>query len=166
MSIGSVSSSGAQSIYSLKKPDAAGTDVASPKSAGDQKDKQNLDALKATDRQVRAHEAAHQAAAGGLAGAASFNFVRGSDGTYYAIGGEVSIDTSPVSNDPQATLRKAEIIRRAALAPAEPSSQDQQVAAAASQMEAQANLELAKSKKQLTAYADPNEALNLISVNA
>ncbi len=99
--------------------------------------------LQATDRRVRAHEAAHAAAAGGLAkGGPSFTYQTGPDGRSYAVGGEVQIDTSAVSGDPTATLRKAEQIRRAALAPADPSSQDRSVAAAAAQMAAQARAEM------------------------
>jgi hypothetical protein len=102
-----------------------------------------VETLKKRDTEVRAHEAAHQAAAGGLVrGGASFSYQRGPDGQQYAIGGEVNIDTSPVSGDPQATLRKAEMIARAALAPAEPSGQDRQVAAQAQQMAANARAEL------------------------
>lgn len=54
----------------------------------------------------------------------------------------MKIDTSSGSN-PEETLRKAQIIRAAALAPAEPSGQDRAVAAKASQMEAQARAEQA-----------------------
>jgi hypothetical protein len=46
------------------------------------------------------------------------------DGCDYALGGEVAIDTSAIAGDPEATLRKMEQIRRAALAPANPSGQD------------------------------------------
>lgn len=113
-----------------------------------EQDLKQLEALKARDREVRAHEAAHMAAAGGLArGGASFTYVRGADGVFYAVGGEVSIDISPVAGDPEATLRKAETIRRAALAPANPSSQDRQVAAAANQMEGRALMDVAKARQ-------------------
>lgn len=102
-----------------------------------------VEKLKARDREVRAHEMAHLAAAGGLAtSGASFSYQRGPDGVSYAVGGEVKIDTSSGSN-PEETLRKAQIIRAAALAPAEPSGQDRAVAAKASQMEAQARAEQA-----------------------
>ena len=104
-------------------------------------------ALKAIDRQVRAHEAAHLAAAGGLAqGGANFTYTRGPDGKNYAVGGEVAIDTSPVPGDPAATLAKAQQIQAAALAPSDPSPQDHAVAAAAAAMAAQAQAELAKHK--------------------
>jgi len=99
--------------------------------------------LKQRDAEVKAHEAAHLAAAGGIAtGGANFEYQQGPDGIRYAIGGEVNIDTSAVPGDPAATLRKADTIRRAALAPAEPSGQDQQVAASASAMAAQAQVQL------------------------
>ena len=103
--------------------------------------------LRARDREVRAHEQAHASAAGSLAkGGPSYSYQRGPDGRLYAIGGEVQIDTSAVSGDPQATLQKAQQIRRAALAPAQPSSQDRAVAAQAAVMEAQARVELANAR--------------------
>ncbi|MFU8789721.1 MAG: putative metalloprotease CJM1_0395 family protein [Methylobacter sp.] len=99
--------------------------------------------LKQRDAEVRTHEAAHLAAAGGIAvSGASFSYQQGPDGIRYAIGGEVSIDTSSVPGDPAATLRKADTIRRAALAPAEPSGTDLQVAASAAAMAAKAQAEL------------------------
>ncbi|GLH75042.1 hypothetical protein GETHLI_35450 [Geothrix limicola] len=106
-----------------------------------------IEALKARDRQVRAHEAAHLAAAGGLAlGGASFTYQQGPDGKSYAIGGEVTLDTSPVPGDPRATLAKAQQIQAAALAPADPSPQDRSVAAAAAAMAIQAQQDLQKAK--------------------
>lgn len=98
--------------------------------------------LRARDREVRAHEAAHSAAGGRYTGATSLEFQRGPDGVNYAVGGEVSIDISPVPNDPEATIEKARTIRAAALAPAQPSNQDRQVAAQAAQLEASARREL------------------------
>lgn len=88
--------------------------------------------LRIRDREVRAHEQAHAAVAGSLArGGPSYDYQRGPDGRQYAVGGSVSIDTSAVSGDPKATLDKAQQIKRAALAPAQPSAQDRAVAAAA-----------------------------------
>jgi len=111
-------------------------------------EKKQLEQLKTRDREVRAHEAAHKAAAGSLArGTASFEFEKGPDGRRYAVGGEVSIDTSKVSGDPQATISKAQTIRAAANAPAQPSGQDRAVAAQATQMEAEARQELAEERR-------------------
>ena len=101
-----------------------------------------LTELKARDREVRAHEAAHQAVGGQYAGAISYVYERGPDGAQYAVGGEVSIDTSPVEGDPQATIEKMRTVRAAALAPAEPSPQDRAVAAQAMQIMLQAQSEL------------------------
>jgi len=103
--------------------------------------------LKATDRQVRAHEMAHIAAgAGVVTSGARFEYEKGPDGQLYAVGGEVSIDSSPVRGDPGATIVKAGKVRRAALAPSDPSAQDRRVAAQAAQMAAQARLELARTQ--------------------
>lgn len=105
--------------------------------------------LKRRDTEVRAHEAAHLAAAGKYAtGAASFEYKRGPDGKSYAVGGEVGIDTSPIPNDPQATLRKAQQIQAAAHAPANPSAQDRQVAAQAAVMASEARAEIAQQKTE------------------
>lgn len=94
--------------------------------------------LSARDRQVRQHEQAHLAAAGGLAtSAAKFDYQKGPDGVDYAIGGEVGIDLSP-GRTPGETMGRAQKIRAAALAPADPSSQDLAIAAKALQMEQQA----------------------------
>lgn len=103
--------------------------------------------LKQRDREVRAHEAAHLAAAGKYAtGGASFEYERGPDGKSYAVGGEVGIDTSPVPNDPEATIQKARMIKAAALAPADPSPTDRKVAASAAQMEAEARQEISEQR--------------------
>ncbi len=103
----------------------------------------SVEKLKSRDREVRAHEQAHLGAAGAYAtGGASFSYTSGPDGARYAIGGEVGIDTSSVSGDPAATIRKADVIRRAALAPASPSSQDQMVASKANAMAEKARAEL------------------------
>jgi len=115
-------------------------------------EQQQVDKLKARDVEVRAHESAHLSAAGQYAqGGPKYVYQTGPDGKQYAIGGSVSIDVSPVSGDPQATIQKAQQVRTAALAPAEPSGQDQKVAAAASSMEADARMKLAQEKQDKTA---------------
>jgi SprA-related family len=55
----------------------------------------------------------------------------------------VSIDTSEVPNNPDATISKLETVIRAALAPSDPSAQDRQVAA-----EAQAKIQKARQEKE------------------
>lgn len=92
---------------------------------------QQVQNLRNRDRQVRAHEQAHAAVGGNLAGPANLNFTTGPDGRRYAVSGDVAIDISKVPNDPAASIRKFEQVQRAALAPANPSSQDLRVAAQA-----------------------------------
>ncbi|BCX81100.1 hypothetical protein MIT9_P0678 [Methylomarinovum caldicuralii] len=109
----------------------------------DQAQLRQVEQLRQRDREVRAHEMAHLAAAGSYAlGGPTFEYQVGPDGRRYAIGGHVNIDTSPVPGDPEATLRKAETIRRAALAPGDPSPQDRSVAAAAAAMAMKAQIEI------------------------
>ncbi len=112
---------------------------------------QQIEKLKQRDQEVRRHEAAHLAAAGQHAnGGPTFKYQRGPDGKNYSVGGEVSIDTGKVAGDAQATIQKARQIRSAALAPADPSAQDRQVAAAATQMEAEARIELQQTQTEDT----------------
>ncbi len=107
-----------------------------------------IDQLKARDTEVRQHEQAHLATAGGLAvSGASYTYQRGPNGVSYAIGGEVNIDTSP-GGTPEETIQRARTIQAAALAPAEPSGADRSVAAQAQQMETQARAELAQQQTQ------------------
>jgi len=123
--------------------------------------KQMLESLKARDKEVRAHEAAHLAAAGGIAkGGAQFSMQRGPDGNSYAVGGEVGIDMSAVPNDPQATIAKARQIATAALAPADPSPQDRAVASKARQMEANAAAELANKSNDSNKSNESNGSNN------
>lgn len=108
-----------------------------------------LSELEKIDRVVRAHEQAHMAAAGGLVRrGVSLSYEKGPDGRRYAVAGEVSIDTSPES-DPAATIAKMRSVRAAALAPADPSPQDRNVAAAATVKMTDAMAEL-----RLAAYAE------------
>lgn len=125
-----------------------GASKATTAATTDPKLQSEIQALKDRDREVRIHEQAHLSAAGGIAvSGAQFSFTTGPDGQRYAIGGEVNIDTSPVSGDPEATLRKADAIRRAALAPAQPSSQDFSVASSAASMANNARIELLRQQQ-------------------
>ena len=90
--------------------------------------------MKARDAEVRAHERAHQSAASGIkASAATYDTEKGPDGKDYAVAGEVQLSFTPTS-DAEQNIRMAEAMRRAALAPAKPSSQDRKVAQHATQL--------------------------------
>ncbi|WP_020407596.1 putative metalloprotease CJM1_0395 family protein [Hahella ganghwensis] len=103
--------------------------------------------LSSRDREVRSHEQAHLSVGGIYASAPQFSYERGPDGRTYAVAGEVSIDASTVPGNPDATIRKLEQVRRAALAPAEPSPQDRRVAAQANQGIIQARADLAEQQR-------------------
>jgi len=122
--------------------------------------------LQSRDSEVRAHEAAHQAAGGGMTGAASYTYQQGPDGKMYAIGGEVSISMSTGST-PQETIANARKIAAAAMAPGNPSPQDHSVAASARVMEMKAQQQLAKQQQEemlgsntYTNQDEDNTALN------
>lgn len=126
-------------------------------------EKKEVEALAKRDREVKAHEAAHQASAAGFArGGANFEYKSGPDGKQYAVGGHVNIDAGPVQGNPRATLQKSQVVQRAALAPADPSGADRAVAAAAAQMALQAQKELAADPKnagsQSPAAQDPRRS--------
>ncbi len=112
-----------------------------------------VEQLKRRDQEVKAHELAHKATAGQYArGAASFEYQTGPDGNRYAVGGEVSIDIARES-DPRATLNKAQVVRRAAMAPADPSGQDRQIAMRASVIAAEAQREIQVQERETTEAA-------------
>lgn len=112
--------------------------------------------LRQRDREVRAHEQAHIAAGGSyVRSGARFEYEKGPDGNNYAVGGEVSIDTSKVSGDPEGTVRKMQVIRSAALAPASPSAQDRRVAAQATQKENQARMEIVTERYEEASTLQP-----------
>lgn len=112
-----------------------------------------VEQLQKRDREVRLHEQAHQTAGGRFAGSANYEYRRGPDGKNYAVGGEVSVDVGP-ADDPAATIQKARQVRAAALAPAQPSPQDRQVAQEAEQLIADAQQAL-----RLEAEAEAKAAL-------
>jgi len=141
------------------RPPARPADIVPAPESSDAAELKLLQQLSSRDREVRTHEQAHVAASGGLAnGGPSFQFTRGPDGRLYATGGEVSIDVAPVANDPQATIEKAQQIRRAALAPTNPSQADRAVAARATAMATEARVELQREARDAEApYLVTNE---------
>jgi hypothetical protein len=108
----------------------------------DKQELSQLQQIKLRDGEVRTHEQAHLSAAGQYArGGASFTYQKGPDGVSYAVAGEVNIDVTKESS-PEATIAKMQTIKRAALAPANPSGADRRIAAQANVKEAQARQEL------------------------
>ena len=125
-----------------------------------EEEQKQIEELKSRDREVKNHEQAHIAAGGSyVLGGASYDYQTGPDGKQYAVGGSVNIDTSPVDGNPEATIAKAQVVIKAALAPADPSGQDQKVASAARQMMSEARKELNSQKNA----ANNTETGNILS---
>ena len=103
--------------------------------------------LATRDAEVRAHESAHQAAGGGMVGAASYTYQQGPDGKMYAIGGEVSVSMK-TGGSPEETIANAKQLAAAAMAAGDPSPQDHTVAASARVMEIKAQQQLANEEKE------------------
>jgi hypothetical protein len=112
-----------------------------------QQAEQQLTELKQRDAEVRAHEQAHASLGGKYARSPQYEYERGPDGRRYAVGGEVSIDISEAST-PEETIRKAQQVKAAALAPAEPSAQDLRVATEATQIALEARSDIASAKAE------------------
>jgi hypothetical protein len=108
-----------------------------------EEEKAEVKTLEDRDREVRVHEQAHAAVGGQYAGAPSYEYETGPDAKRYAVSGEVSIDVSEEEN-PEDTVEKMQIVRAAALAPSEPSSQDLKVAAEATQKESAARAQVSQ----------------------
>lgn len=125
----------------------------------EQQDAKEIEQLKARDQEVRTHEQAHAATGGQYAGSPQYEYTTGPDNKRYITGGEVSIDVSEAKS-PEETLRKMEQVRAAALAPAEPSSQDLKVAAEASQKAVEARTDIAEENREALSSANGESAEN------
>ncbi len=105
---------------------------------------EEIETLEERDADVKRHEQAHFQAGGKYASPPKYEYQTGPDGKRYAVGGSVDIDMSEVPDDPQATLEKARVIKRAALAPEDPSAQDRKVARQADHMATDAQRQISE----------------------
>jgi hypothetical protein len=138
--------------YKLSLSDENWSILGSKNEKEDDKDKNDLseedlrkiEELKKIDKKVHAHEQAHLSAAGGYArSGANYDYVTGPDGNRYANAGHVNLDVGK-EKTPEATIKKANVIQKAALAPADPSPADRQIAANAAKMASDAQKEIAE----------------------
>ena len=111
-----------------------GDNIADPNS----EEQKIIGKLQIRDKEVRAHEMAHGTDPNLIKiGSTQFDYTIGPDGKAYATGGKVTLSTgSP--NSPEDALAKAESLKKASMAPGEPSPQDFQALNAAISMEAEA----------------------------
>jgi hypothetical protein len=149
--------SGQRRSDSVDRSNASGASDKTEKTPGKEEltadQQREVQKLKQRDQEVHRHEQAHMAVGGSLVrGGPSYTYQTGPDNRRYAIGGEVSIDTSP-GKTPEETIPKARHIRAAALAPADPSPQDRSIAAKATKLEGDAQIELAQIKREEAAQA-------------
>lgn len=133
-----------------KPPNSEQTDpayIAKPEKSRNPEDdpriRQEIARLKAIEEKVKAHEQAHKSAGGQFAGPVNYQYTIGPDGKRYIVGGEVSISIQE-GKTPDETIRNMEIVKRAALAPADPSPQDRAVAAQADAISAKARMQKLK----------------------
>lgn len=104
--------------------------------------------LKETDAEVKAHEQAHKSATGGLrTSVANYETEKGPDGREYAVAGEVGISFTE-GTDAKKNLENAQTLKRAALAPSEPSAQDRAIAQKADSLIRKYKQEIARDSKK------------------
>lgn len=111
-----------------------------------QNNQQKQDLINRNYNEIYAHEAAHKAAGGALAG----NIVIEKNADGIPVGGHVPIKMPALDpNNPQKTIDEANIVIRSAMAPGNPSPQDYKVAAQARAIKAQAQSMLTTSGRKL-----------------
>jgi hypothetical protein len=108
-----------------------------------------VEELKSRDKEVRNHEAAHSTNPELIKiGSAQFDYTIGPDGKAYATGGKITLSTGN-SKTPEEALSKAEALKKASMAPGEPSSQDFQALNAAVAMEFEARNQIYSERKKI-----------------
>jgi hypothetical protein len=123
------------------------------KSTNDQKlskeEQKEVKELERIDRQVKSRELTHRTVVGNYArGNVSFDYVTGPDGKRYAKEGHINIDSRPVPNNPEATIRKARAIRSVELSTTNTSLQDRTVSAEIAKIEREARMELKAEQRE------------------
>ncbi|EDP76453.1 putative metalloprotease CJM1_0395 family protein [Hydrogenivirga sp. 128-5-R1-1] len=97
--------------------------------------------LRLAEQKVKMHELAHKSVGGELAGPVRYRYTKGPDGRMYITGGEVPLHLKE-GKTPEETIEIARKVKRAALAPLNPSPQDRAIAAKATAMEIKARIEM------------------------
>lgn len=117
------------------------------KSKEEKQDEKTTEKLEDRDREVKIHEQTHKSNGGPYAGSIVYEYQTGPDGKRYAVGGHVDFNVAPEST-PEETIRKADIIYRAALAPDEPSGADRNLAQKAIELKQEAQAQIQEEKAQ------------------
>ncbi len=94
-----------------------------------------IEKIRKNSRNVKRRELVYRAVVGNhVRGAVSFQYEIGPDGMKYAVAGHTAIDTRPIINNPEASIRKAQAIKRTKI--------DRSVAVEVEKMEREARLAL------------------------
>ena len=101
--------------------------------------------LAKTAKTVEAHIRAHRSVGSGITGPANIQTTTSPDGKSYVASGDVPINTSIISDNPDIRLLKAKAIQRVALTPSDPSAIDRQVAQIGQQIVSETLIEKNKS---------------------
>lgn len=120
-----------------------------------EEEERQVQEMQQTDQKVRSHEQAHVAAG---ANSPTYEYQTGPDGRQYAVGGSAQIDIAVSGDDPESKATQARRMRSAALAPADPSGTDLQVAAKATRIEMEAMNELREKQQGNQAVGEPATA--------
>ncbi|MCP4269219.1 MAG: hypothetical protein GY777_27230 [Candidatus Brocadiaceae bacterium] len=104
-------------------------------------EQKEIEKIRKNSRNVKRRELVYRAVVGNhVRGAASFQYETGPDGMKYAIAGHTAIDTRPIINNPEASIRKAQAIKRTKI--------DQSVAVEVEKMEREARLALKEKQRK------------------
>jgi len=134
----------ADGLGEAREEAAPAADTSAELSAEEQRRVRELERL---DRVVRAQENVHRAVAPEVvSGDSTFEFEVGPDGRRYAVRGETRIEL-PRSGDPDQIVHDAQLALRAALAPAQVSSEDRVLAMRAAGLEARARAQIQRDER-------------------
>ena len=153
----------AMALYNAEQQSGSGAGENTGSEELTQQEQREVSELKMTDAQVRNHEHAHKAAAGGLhTSGPNYEYETGPDGRKYAVAGDVNVSYSH-SSDPEVNLRNAQQLKASALAPADPSSQDRKGAPQAEMEIAQARQEILEEQNQARDEEENSSNINNVS---
>lgn len=113
--------------------------------------------LQEQENNVISHERSHMQSGGEFSGSPSYLYTRGPDGKVYISGGEVKMYV-PATDDYDKLIQSLQKVKRAAMAPPDPSPQDSKTAAMASAKEASVRQEIAKMRAK-EAYEKNKETM-------
>ncbi len=104
-------------------------------------EQKEIEKIRKNSRNVKRRELVYRAVVGNhVRGAVSFQYETGPDGMKYATAGHTAIDTRPIINNPEASIRKAQAIKRTKI--------DQSVNVEVEKMEREARLAIKEKQRK------------------